>query len=51
MSESVCTPVCTSEGETAHGQDLNALAAELLKLSPADRDRLAALLLGKPVTG
>jgi hypothetical protein len=43
--EPVCTPVCTGEGENARGPDLKALAAELGKLSPADRGRLAALLL------
>jgi hypothetical protein len=30
-----------------HGTDLNALAGQLAKLSPADRELLAALLLRK----
>src|SRR5262249_30100597 len=40
----VCTPVCTSPTAAAN---LDALAAALLGLSPEDRARLAALLLGK----
>jgi hypothetical protein len=34
--------------ESTSTSNLEALAAELAKLSPADRERLAALLLGKP---
>jgi hypothetical protein len=44
----VCTPVCTSEGENVHGyrgDALATLAAALLNLSPAERGRLAALLV------
>jgi hypothetical protein len=46
----VCTPVCTSEGKTDQADPLAALAAALLGLAPADRARLAALLVaaGKP---
>jgi hypothetical protein len=35
-------------GETAHGPDLNVIAAELSKLTPSDRARLAAMLLDTP---
>jgi hypothetical protein len=45
--ESVCTPVCTSEGKPEQADPLATLAAALLGLSPADRARLAALLLGQ----
>ena len=60
-----CTSACTSEGENAHadaieaaspvlplvadadqGDPLAKLAAELAKLSLADRERLAAMLMG-----
>ncbi len=49
----VCTRVCTSEPGTANAGTVEALAAALLRLSPADRARLAAMLLadqgkGKP---
>jgi hypothetical protein len=44
---SVCTPVCTSQGETAPADPLGTLAAALMGLSPTDRARLAALLLGQ----
>ena len=43
----VCTPVCTGTPGTANADPLEALAATLLGLSPADRARLAALLLGQ----
>src|SRR5262249_60698020 len=43
----VCTPVCTSEGESQQRDTVEVLAAALLGLSPADRARLAALLLGQ----
>ena len=41
---SACTAACTSEGKNALAEGLEALAAALLGLSPADRARLAALL-------
>jgi hypothetical protein len=44
--KSVCTPVCTGDAQIAHRSKLDALAAELMKLSLADRRRLAALLEG-----
>jgi hypothetical protein len=37
---------CTSEGKTEQTDPVAALAAALRDLSPADRARLAALLLG-----
>jgi hypothetical protein len=43
----VCTPVCTGEPKPDHPDPVATLAAALLGLSPADRTRLAALLLGK----
>jgi hypothetical protein len=43
----VCTPVCTSEVKTQQGASLDQLAAALLTLSPEDRAKLAALLLGQ----
>ena len=43
----VCTPVCTSEGATQQNDPVTAIAAALLGLSPADRARLAALLVGQ----
>jgi hypothetical protein len=46
LGKSVCTPVCTSKAENDNGTDLDALAAALLRLSPEDRTRLAALLTG-----
>jgi hypothetical protein len=42
-----CTTACTSEPENANAGTVEALAAALLSLSPADRQRLAALLLGQ----
>src|SRR5262249_5942767 len=42
-----CTTACTAEPEAANAGKLDALAAELRKLSPADRARLAAMLLGQ----
>ena len=49
-----CTSACTSEAENANADALDAdqgdtlatLAAALLTLSPADRERLAAMLTG-----
>jgi hypothetical protein len=38
---------CTSEGKLDQADPLAALAAALLGLSPADRARLAAMLLGQ----
>jgi hypothetical protein len=40
-------PGCTSQVETANPGTVEALAAVLLGLSPADRARLAAMLLGE----
>jgi len=55
-SSPVCTSVCTTEGENANAgkrgeatdqtDSLARLAAALLTLSPADRERLAAMLIG-----
>jgi hypothetical protein len=59
----VCTSVCTSEPENDHADALDAgtpadqddplakLAAALLTLSPADRQRLAAMLVGHQDAG
>jgi integrase len=41
---SACTTACTSEPGNANAGTVEALAAALLQLSPADRNRLAALL-------
>src|SRR5262249_8594937 len=41
----VCTPVCTREANSEQTHPLAALAAALLGLAPADRTRLAALLV------
>jgi hypothetical protein len=43
----VCTPVCTSDPNPEQPDALQALAAALLGLSPADRARLTAMLLGQ----
>jgi hypothetical protein len=43
----VCTPVCTSNEKNNNENGLEALAAALLGLSPEDRAKLAAMLLGK----
>jgi hypothetical protein len=40
-----CTIRCTSEPQPANAGTVEALAAALLTLSPADRARLAALLV------
>jgi hypothetical protein len=48
----VCTPVCTGTAPTPQADTLETLAAALLRLPPADRARLTALLLapaGAPV--
>jgi hypothetical protein len=42
-----CTPACTSDTETAIPGTVEALAVALLKLSAADRARLAAVLLAQ----
>ena len=42
---SACTTACTRSGERAHDQTVEELAAALLRLAPADRARLAAMLL------
>jgi hypothetical protein len=47
----VCTSVCTSEGKPQQPDPLEALAAALLGLSPEDRARLAAMLLGQQQGG
>jgi hypothetical protein len=44
---SACTPACTSEGKPDRADPVVALAAALLGLSPEDKARLAALLLGQ----
>ncbi len=43
-----CTAACTSKPETVQAGTVEALAAALQALSPADRARLAALLVGQP---
>jgi len=43
-----CTSGCTSKAETPNVGTVEAIAASLLTLSPEDRARLAAMLLGKP---
>ena len=48
---SACTTACTSTAETANAGTVDALAAALLALSPRDRARLAAMLLGQGATG
>ena len=47
----VCTPVCTGQEKSGPADPLGALAAALLGLSPTDRARLAALLLGQQAEG
>jgi len=42
-----CTTACTSKGESGQADPVAALAAALLNLSPDDRARLAAMLVGK----
>ena len=42
-----CTAACTGEPETDHADPVAAIAAALLALSPTDRARLAALLVGQ----
>jgi hypothetical protein len=42
-----CTSGCTGNVETGPTPTVEALAAALLGLSPADRARLAAMLLGQ----
>jgi hypothetical protein len=44
---SACTNACTGEAGNANAGTVESLAAALLALSPADRARLAALLLGQ----
>jgi hypothetical protein len=46
-----CTTRCTSEAGNANAGTVEALAAALLGLSPADRARLAAMLLGQDSKG
>jgi hypothetical protein len=43
--QSACTNACTSNPEQGQADPLAGLAAALLALSPADRARLAALLV------
>jgi hypothetical protein len=47
--QSVCTPVCTNQADSGQPDHIGALAAALLGLPPADRARLAALLIGGQV--
>jgi hypothetical protein len=47
----VCTPVCTGEPKPEQSSTLEVLAAALLNLSPAERARLAAMLLSGPSGG
>ena len=42
-----CTTACTSNPETAHGTDLEALVEAMFGLAPGDRARLSALLVGR----
>ena len=42
-----CTAGCTNPAGTDNAGNVEALAATLLGLSPADRARLAAMLLGQ----
>jgi hypothetical protein len=42
-----CTPGCTNPAETPKAGTVEALAAALLGLSPDDRARLTAMLLGQ----
>jgi hypothetical protein len=42
-----CTTACTSEAENDNAGPVEALAATLQALSPADRLKLAALLAGQ----
>ena len=46
-SAGACTNACTKSTESGHDGTLEALAATLLKLSPDERDRLAAMLAGQ----
>ena len=46
-----CTGGCTSTAETANAGTVEALAAALLALSPRDRARLVAMLLGQGAKG
>jgi hypothetical protein len=46
-ADSCCTNGCTSESETVHAANPDALAAMVLGLSSEDRARLAALLESK----
>src|SRR5262249_35515391 len=50
-TESRCTSGCTSEAEGEQTDPGASLAAALLGLSPEDRARLAAMLLGKADNG
>ena len=46
-----CTSGCTSTAETANAGTVEALAVALLALSPRDRARLVAMLLGPGAKG
>jgi hypothetical protein len=46
-----CTAGCTSKAKTDNAGTVEALAAALLGLSPEDRARLAAMLLGQQADG
>jgi hypothetical protein len=43
-----CTAACTNSTDSPQADPVEALASALLALSPADKARLAALLLGQP---
>jgi hypothetical protein len=42
-----CTSGCTSEGKTEQADSVATIAAAMAKLSSADRERLAAILLSQ----
>jgi hypothetical protein len=48
---SACTNACTREQESGPTLTVEALAAALLRLSPEDRTRLVAMLLGQQPEG
>jgi hypothetical protein len=47
VDPSACTSACTSKVKNDQDTTLETLAAALLTLSPADRAKLAAMLLGQ----
>ena len=46
-----CTPGCTTNAKTANDTTIEALAAQLGALSPADRAKLTVLLAGPTPKG